>query len=249
MRNVIRLVLAVTIAGLFALPQRAAYAETELGYLWSLGFNFENDYDAVLTIEVGPWVNGDLAAVDESSSERVRCWPVGAVALDGGDAVFSGGHIECELDLAAIVLKNHGLKIDRIDDYGSIVLYTTAQSTGQNIAPIFSHPDANYQIDFSRAVGLTLIQDLDNGLALQKAYFPTVTGAGQIDYSFTYSCVWQGNCHGSFSADGQSVNTALGGSRVKFRTTPTTIRIGSDGSSTFQGRMDSLLIDPGNSVH
>ncbi|NJM09228.1 hypothetical protein HC891_28030 [Candidatus Gracilibacteria bacterium] len=249
MRNVVRLVLVCIVAGVFALPQRAAYAKTELGYLWSLGFNFENDYNAVLTIEVGPWVNGDLAAVDESSTERVRCWPVGAVALDNGDAVFSGGHIECEIDLAAVVLKNHGLRVDRIDNYGSIVLYTTAAATSQNIAPIFSHPDASYHIDFSRAVGVTLAQDLDNGLALQKAYFPNVTGAGRVDYSLMYSCVWQGDCHGSFSADGQSVNTALGGSRVNFRTTPTIVRIGGDGTSTFQGRMDSLLIDPGNSVH
>jgi hypothetical protein len=249
MRNVVRLVLAVTIAGLFALPQRAAYAETELGYLWSLGFNFEYNYDAVLTIEVGPWVDGDLVAVDESSTERVHCWPVGAVALDSGDAVFSGGHVECELDLAAVVLKNHGLKLDRIDDYGSIVLYTTAQSTGQNIAPIFSHPDANYRINFSRTVSVNLLQQLDNGAGLQNGFFPTITGAGRIDYSFTYSCVWQGDCHSSFSADGQTVDTALGGNRVKFRTTPTIIRVGSDGSSSFQGRMDSLLIDPGNSVH
>jgi hypothetical protein len=249
MHRIVRLVFVLIFASLLALPQRPVQAYSDWGYLWSLSFDFEQDFTGLLTIKVGPWKDGDLAEVVETSVEKITCKRIGNVGLNGGDAVFNGGHLACTLDLAGIVYKNHGLVVDPIDRYGSIFVYTTLQATKPNVAPIVSHPDANYQIDFTQPAGVTLLQQLDNNAGLQSASFPNVIGAAKVNYAMSYGCIWMGPCNGTFKADGQQVVTPFGGDYVNFRTTPVTFHIGGDGVSSFGGRMSSLLIDPGNSVH
>lgn len=249
MRRIIRLAFVLVFAGLLALPQRPAQAYSEWGYLWSLSFDFEQDFTGVLKIEVGPWVNGDLAKTVESSVEKVTCTRVGNVGLNGGDAVFNGGHLQCTLDLAGILYRNHGLVLNPIDRYGSIFVETTLQASKPNLAPIISHPDADYRIDFTNSVGVTLFQELENNAGVQSGHFPSVTGVGKVKYGFKYGCIWMGPCNGSFSADGQQDVTPFGGDYVEFRTSPVTFFIGGDGVNKFGGRMSDLLIDPGNSVH
>ena len=65
MRMFAKVLLASTlILGLLfplATPQPAR-AEVEYGYLWLLYFDFEQSFDGVLTIEVGPWENGNLVS-------------------------------------------------------------------------------------------------------------------------------------------------------------------------------------------
>lgn len=124
----------------FAAPQTASAAEH--GYLWSLDFDFEHDFNGLLTIRVGEWKNGNLVTVKETSQARVPCRPMGSVSLNSGDAVFDGGHLECYLDLASVVYNNHGLVVQPVDNYGSIVLRTRVNSSTNNVAPIFTHPDA-----------------------------------------------------------------------------------------------------------
>lgn len=236
---------------LLALPSTPVRAQEETyGYLWSLEFDFTHSFNGILTIEVGPWQNGNLVSVDATSTSRVYCRPVGAVALNGGDAVFTGGHLDCTLDLAAIVLRNHGLSIAEVDSYGSMLFTSELETTGFHLAPIFSHADAAYQIDFSQTSSVTLAQTLDNQAGIQHAFFIGVVGANRHTYTMEYGCVWLGPCHNTFVVDaaGQIV-PAAGGERISFATGPTRFRIGSDGASTFHGRIGHLLIDPGNSVH
>jgi hypothetical protein len=171
------------------------------------------------------------------------------VALNGGDAVFSGGYLRCKLDLAAVVKQNHGLTIEATDSYGSMLFATTLQSTVPVVAPIFTHPDAAYTIDFTQSSAVTLAQSLNNTAGLQQAHFPGVIGASWNKYVFEYGCAWLGACGGDLSALPFTQATPPGGKRISFATGPTTFLIGGDGVTTFQGRMGHLLIDPGNSVH
>lgn len=249
MRLIAKLMLPLVFLGLLAWPAQPARARVVLGYYWSFYLDFENDFEGVLSIEVGPWEDGELLAVEETSTEKVTCTPVGAVALNGGDAVFSGGHVECRLELAAVLLKNHNLVLGEYDSYASILMSTSLESTAQNIAPIVSHPDANYSINFSRTSSVAMIQTLNNKAGLQNAFFNQVIGVSRNKYSFEYGCVWGGACDSTFKANTQTSVTPPAGGIVRFRTAPTILRIGSDGASSFMGRMGELLIDPGNSVH
>ena len=92
--------------------------------------------------QVGPWKNGNLVSVDETSTATVGCRPMGSVSLSAGDAVFDGGYLECYLDLAAVVPNNHKLTVEPVDNYGSILLRTRVKSTANTIAPCSRTRDA-----------------------------------------------------------------------------------------------------------
>lgn len=213
--------------------------------------DFEQNHNGLLTVEVGPWKNGDLVSVDATSTTNVACRRVGNVSLNGGDAVFNGGYLKCDLDLASVVAANHGLQIAAIDSYGSILLRSDIINSGQNVAPIVSHPDASYVIDFSQTWAVRMRQELTNANGAQTQEYITSVGNTRNPYTFEYECVWLGPCHNTFML-GANVATppALGGGMIGFRTGLTTFYIGGDGGvNTFSGRMGSLLIDPGNTVH
>lgn len=240
----------IVILALLGMPAAPARAQDEVyGYLWSLEFRFEHNYDGILTIEVGPWEHGDLVSVDQTSTEIVHCKPVGAVYLENGDAVFKGGHLNCLLDLASVVQRNHGLQIDDVDVYGSILMRGRMITHQQNVAPIFSHPDATYSIDFTQTSAVTLGQTLWNESDPIQATFPNVVGAAWQTYTLSYECSLYGTCGAQFYAGGQKQLVPSNGERARFHTGPNEFLIGSDGVSHFNGRMSSLLIDPGNSVH
>jgi hypothetical protein len=256
MRKIVSGLLLALVLGLIfpnAQPQ-AAYAQDalhaeneEYGYLWSLEFTFDNDYNGLLTIEVGPWKNGELAEVDATSTARVRCEPVGAVALVGGSAVFSGGHLKCAMDLAAIVRENHKLKIDEIDDYGSILMRAIVNPTASTVAPIFTHKDAEYSIDFTQTSQVTMNQELWNNAGLLQQTFPVPVLNSWHDYTDHYICISNGGpCDAYFDLDGQLESFATAGSRAQFTTTPQSFQIG---GPAFQGQLSYLLVDPGNSAH
>ena len=223
----------------------------ERGYLWSLFFDFENNFDGVLTIRVGPWENGELISVDETSTATVHCKPVGSVALDAGDAVFKGaGYLQSAMDLGKIVLHNHNLVVNAVDNYGSMVLRTRVKSFANTVAPIFTHPNAAYNIDFTQTSSVTMNEELWNGAGLLQATFPGVTINNWQTFTYQYRCIANGGpCDAAFGAGGQVQNAPTAGSRVQFSTGPAIFEIGHGGGSFFTGRMDAVRIDPGNSAH
>ena len=232
-----------------AAPQPAR-AEVEYGYLWSLYFDFEQSFDGVLTIEVGPWENGNLVSVDETSTATVTCNRVGSVGLNGGDAVFSGGYLKCSMDLGKTVWNNHKLSINAIDSYGSMQVRTRLNSAVSGVAPVFTHPNAVYGVDFSQTFAATPSQQLWNGVGPMQATFPGVTANTWNNFGYQYRCISNGGpCDATFWAGPQTQTMPTAGSRVQFSTGPTTFEIGRNGGVSFTGRMASLLVDPGNTGH
>lgn len=251
MQVVARLLLVVGLLMPLAQPLPVQAQDEEIGYLWSLYFDFEHNFDGVLTIEVGPWKNGNLVEVHETSKSVVRCSRVGPVQLNGGDAVFNGAsYLTCQMDLAAVVEANHGLIIDPVDDYGSIVAYTKAQATSATVLPIFTHPDARYSLDMTIPSQPTVVQTLWNGVGPMQATFAAPGYNSWQSYTHLYSCISNGGpCTATFGVGAQVQNVPTAGSRAQFSTGPTTFEIGYDSGLFFVGRMASLLIDPGNSAH
>jgi hypothetical protein len=227
------------------------HAEVQYGYLWKLFFDFEHNFHGVLTIEVGPWENGNLVSVSETSTTRIACNPVGDVILDGGDAVFKGtGYVRCAMDLGEIVWKNHGLQIDEIDTYGSMVMRAKVNGAVAGSAPLFTHPDATYSLDFSQTQAATLTQDLWNGIGPMSAAFAGVTINAWHTHTYQYSCVPNGGpCDATFRVGPQIQNQPTAGTPVQFSTGPTAFEIGRDGATYFSGRIAALLVDPGNFGH
>jgi hypothetical protein len=225
--------------------------EVEIGYLWSLYFDFEQNFDGILTIEVGPWKNGELTSVTGTSQATVRCRPIGNVSLDKGDAVFEGaGHVECAMDLGQIVWNNHNLVINGVDNYGSMVLRARVNSFTNAVSPILTHPDAAWSLDFSQTHSVAMNQELWNNAGSLDATFPGVTINTWQTYTYLYSCISNGGpCDATFGAGAQMQGTPTAGSRTLFTTGPVTFDIGRNGAAFFTGRMDSVLIDPGNSAH
>lgn len=222
----------------------------QYGYLWSLTFDFEHNFDGVLTLEVGPWENGQLIAVEATSKVMVPCERVGNVQLDGGDAVFSGtGYLTCRLHLAAAVRNNHGLVIGDTDTYGSIVMHTRALGDVNAVMPIFTHQDAAYSLDFSQTWQATLAQSLQNGVGPLQATFPGVAINSWENFTAEYNCSIAGPCSATFAAGPQQQLQPTAGSRVQFSTGPTTFDIGHAGGVYFSGRIAALVVDPGNSAH
>jgi hypothetical protein len=228
-------------------PQPLYAQEEELGYLWALTFDFNSGFDGVLTIDVGPWVEGELVEVNESSTARVQCKPVGAVGILGGTAAFNGGHLECSMDLAAIVLRNHGLQINKMDTYGSILAKTQLMSTAPTVAPIFTHADASYSIDFTQTSQVTLQQQLNNKAGLVTSTFMNTVLFTWQTYHMEYICVFGGGpCEGRFAVGAAPQVTPTAGVPTSFATGPMTFQVG---GAALNGQMDWLLIDPGNSAH
>ncbi|HMN29129.1 MAG TPA: hypothetical protein PKE45_13335 [Caldilineaceae bacterium] len=253
MKPIQRFLLVLVLAfGIFlpvANPQPVR-AEGQYGYLWSLFFDFEQSFDGILTIEVGPWENGDLTAVEATSTVTVPCKRVGNVQLNGGDAVFSGsGYLSCTLNLAETVWNNHKLAIGKVDTYGSMVMRARVNGATNTVAPLFSHPNAAYRLDFTQTSATTLSQTLWNGVGPLQATFPGVTINNWQTYTAQYICSIAGPCSASFAAGPQQQNQPTAGTRVQFATGPTTFEIGHGGGLFFSGRIASLLVDPGNSAH
>ena len=240
-----------------ATPQTAYAQDVETGYLWSLEFDFDSSFNAVLTIEVGPWQDGDLVEVQETSQEIVYCKKIGPVKLEGGDAVFKGNsYLRCTMNLAETVMNNHGLLIEPYDNYGSILMSADLNGSAHGIAPIFTHADASYYVEFKPTQMVTLggkVSTWENGtptgmVGQQAEFFGSINAWST--YEMEYLCGANGGpCDARLDVSGQQALFFNLGGRPTFNTGETTFLIGTDGINYYNGRMGNLLVDPGNSAH
>jgi hypothetical protein len=247
----ISLIVLICLAGVL-LPAPSATlraAPAHYGYLWNLVFDFDHNFEGLMTIEVGPWQDGNLLAVEETSKVRVHCEPKGDVKLYDGAAIFANnGYLVCTMNIGEAVRTNHGLAPNNPDTYGSIVMRSRAAIGVEGIAPIFAHPDAQYSLVAGVAPVLTMSTDLSNGNGPMETVFTSgVTWHDWTTYTANYVCNAVCDLSHSAGALNQLLNNQ--GAPVQFATDPTTFYIGHDGSAFLTGRIDSLLIDPGNFAH
>ena len=235
-------------------PQSLEHYQQEAGRAGRDGLEAE----CVLIVSSGDFLrwrdilskNGELTEVYETSTAIVRCQPQGDASLNGGHLVLKGtGYLTCDLNLAQTVFDNHKMTVKPVDTYGSICLRARALSTVNAPAPLFTHPDARYRLDFSATSSVGMEQSLLNGLGPQQTSFGGVTINTWNTYTFQYACIIAGPCPTTFRVGTQFQSNNLPGQWVNFATGPTTFEIGRDGGSYFVGRLDGLIIDPGNSAH
>lgn len=249
----ILLLLSLLTMAMAVLPARpaSAGAVAELGFVWDLHFPFDGGFDGTLTIETGPVKNGVLQSVEQTSKTIVPCERVGTVNLAAGAAVFSGGYLRCTLDLAAALQANHGIAAPATESYERMTMSARLASTGTNLAPIVTHRDLAYRIDFTQRDRVVLYQGLNTaaGLAQADGTFLGLFGGDLRTYSFVYQCPANAAfCTASQYAGVAANGGPVAGGPVSFRTGPVTLMIGGDGASTFLGGIDDLIIDPGNGI-
>lgn len=247
------LILSLLTLTLAALPARpaSAGAVSVLGYIWRLQFAFDGSFDGALTIQTGPVKNGVLQSVEQTSTTTVPCERVGAVNLVAGAAVFSGGYLRCTLDLAAALQANHGIGASATESYNRMTMSARLASTGANLAPIVTHRDLAYQIDFTQRDRVVLHQGLNTaaGLAQADGTFLGLFGGDLRTYGFVYQCAANAAlCSANQYAGAAANGGPVAGGPVSFRTGPATLLIGGDSASTFLGGIDDLIIDPGNGI-
>jgi hypothetical protein len=233
---------------LYTPPVRAA--TPTYGYLWELVFDFERDFNGVLKIEVGPWQDGNLMWIEAISETIIECEPSGRISLSDGFANFGGsGFLECEMDIAQIVLEKHNLIAQESDTYGSFIMQTTADLMTENPAPIFTHPDAQLRLDPLGSVDIRVISDLSNEHDPITTTLFSILWSNVYTYTSDYVCVSELQCDMTHSASTSETTLNEQGEPVTFTTGLTTFTIGKDDTDTLFGRIDSILIDPGNFVH
>lgn len=245
------LLLSVLFVAVATLPARPAAAGggSDFSYVWRIGFMFDDSFDGTLTIESGPMVNGVLQSVERTSTSVVPCARVGTVGLTGGMAKFDGGYLRCALDLAA-ALKAHGIEAPAIDSYNRVTVRAGVASTVQHLAPIVSHPDIAYSLDFTKRDRVALHQELATNLGVVAAgdTFLGLSGSDLRNYAYVYQCLPAGPCAAHHYAGAAVSGGAVVGAAVRFQTGPNTLLVGGDGASTFFGGIDELIIDPGNTI-
>lgn len=245
LRLTVALLIASLLAPAFAQPVQAA---KETGYLWTLTFDFEAGYNGELLLKVGPWQNGALLDVTEKSVTAVNCQPVGDVSLGKGYATFNnGGYLQCNLDIAGALLANHGIKANEIDTYGSLTIRARTSVVGNGTAPLFAHPDAQFWLTTPSAMQVTVNSDLSNGNGAMTSWFSAVSWNSWQTYTSYYLC--GGGCDLTHYAGANQQTLANQGTAATFATAPTHFTIGKLGGNTLTGRIDELIIDPGNSGH
>jgi hypothetical protein len=220
------------------------------GYLWELVFDFEEDFNGVLKIEVGPWQDGNLAWIEETSETIIECTPSGRISRTDGFANFGGsGFLTCEMDIAQIVLDKHNLVAEETDTYGSFIMQTDAVLLNENPAPIFNHPDAAFRLDPLGPIDIYVINDISNEHGPIQALFSGITWNTLHTYNSDYVCIPDLQCDLAHHADTTEITLTEQGEPITFTTGPTTFTIGKDDANIMTGRIDSILIDPGNFVH
>lgn len=233
--------ITLSITGILApLSSSIAHAEQMTGYLWSLTFDFTDSYNGTLSIQVGTWQNGDLIDVTAKSESIVPCQPVGTVVLGKGYAGFHGGYLQCTLDIAGALLKNHQLQANPVDTYGSLLISTNAQLLAGN-APVLDHPNARFGMTTFGPMQIAVNTQL-TGSNWVSSNFSSVPWSAFQSYSSWYQCNVNGPCRMTQSAAGYNMLLNNQGTAVQFGTQTTQFTIGRG----LNGRIDQLFVDPGN---
>lgn len=263
MINPIRRQSLLLLLGLLAIlapvSTEVAHADPGYAYYWSLTFDFENKFDGTLHIEVGVNENGGVQQPAlYSENFNVPCKRVGSVALTGGRAKFTGGYLQCDLDVKSALTaafakcqQDHPgctMPINEVEPYRNFRMLAGVISPVVGSAPLFYHEDAVFTImpDISTAQvasTLTPIGPLTSAAAAAPLNTPQF-------YAAEYECNGGPGCANYVTVTGALQSTSLPAQTVQFSTPATKVYIGynrATGATMPTGtELLSLFVDPPN---
>ena len=253
--------LALTLSALIAPAGPVIANQEDFASYWKLTFDFTNDFNGKLQIDMGynDGNGGVKAPALVSEAFPVACQRVGSVGLSGGSALFTGGYLQCQLDVKSAIaeLTLACKKVDAsceitVDDhhiYQHLHMAASVYSTATGIAPLFYHPDAHYTALVTSMSSTALKTTLTNMGTIQSTVaVPSPVLNNWLDYQADYDC---NACEMNFEIAGVTENVPVGpDAQVSFYTPASTIYIGYNPDSGYvipsNTAIDFLAIDPPN---
>jgi hypothetical protein len=256
-----RLVLAtLVLCSLFApATTEVAHADPGYAYYWSLTFDYENNFNGVLHVDVGYAENGGVQNPALHGQDfSVTCQRVGNVSLAGGTATFNGGYLTCNLDVkqaleatfakCAAGFPGCTMTIEDVEKYRSFRMLSQITSVAAGSAPIFYHEDATYAISLNGTTA-QVAADLAPLGTVQSSAVATFLPVSQ-SYGSNYLCAPLGGCTMGFAIGGSNEGLPQANDSVEFSTPSSTIYIGynpATGITIPAGtQITHLFIDPPN---
>ncbi|MEZ4729613.1 MAG: hypothetical protein R3E79_20990 [Caldilineaceae bacterium] len=231
-------------------------------YHWRVQFDFENNFNGLLIVEVGYNENGAVQQPSlHSRTFIVGCQRVGSVGLSGGVAKFSGGYLACDLDVKSAVEQTFAacdelhpgckLAIGDVEQYRSLALAADLSAAATGVAPILGHPSVAYAVNVATSTHTVQTALAPIGTINSSGWGVAPALNTSYHSSVRYVCSLAGDCGAHFNIAGnpEYVNTA--DAPVNFVMTPSTLTIGHDlsGATVVAGStIDNILIDPGNGL-
>lgn len=212
---------------------------------WLAVWNFDDGAGCVLY--VGPATSPASAAQIEAF-DLVACEKIGAVDFDGGEAIFSGGYLECPFEL------RRRRAIDRAwYDHFNVGVAASLEGPGAN--PILSHPSLSVAVpvrdDGQAMLSWTFtLADGSLGGKASGSWTPTLRDELLIEVCPTEYLECEPGDKRRYAHGGMinkaPIDPTVFNALIDFDLRPTTLYIGYDPSkqATLDGALDSLLIDP-----
>lgn len=238
-------------------PTAPVHADPGYAYYWSLTFDYEHDFNGVLSIVTGYNDNG---APQEPpifvQTTTIPCQRVGNASVSGGFLHLNGGYVRCDFDLqralnSAFDLCNQKvagctMSIGEDEYYAHFRAAAQVLSTATGEAPIFYHEDASYRINPAISWSQFTANLAPHGV-IPSATQPAALGAW-TSYQAFYSC--SGGCEMDYFVAGNTQSVPTVEKWVPFSTVPTTIYIGYDPVQNLAApagtQINMLFIDPPN---
>ena len=255
------ILLALTLGGTFIPTGPVMANQEDFASYWKLTFDFTNNFNGKLQIDMGynDGNGGVKAPALVSEAFPVACQRVGSVSLSGGSVIFTGGYLQCQLDVKSAMadLALACKKVDAgcaimVDDhhiYQHLHMAASVYSTATGIAPLFYHPDAHYTALVTSMSSTALKTTLTNMGTIQSTVaVPSPVLNNWLDYRADYDC---NACEMNFEIAGVTENVPVGpDAQVSFYTPASTIYIGYNPDSGYvipsNTAIDFLSIDPPN---
>lgn len=251
------------VVGLFAIlapvSTEVVHADPGYAYYWSLTFDFENNFNGILHVDVGFNENGGVqqpALYGENFN--VPCKRVGNVVLTGGSAKFNGGYLQCDLDIYSALTaafakcqQEHPgctMTINAVEPYRNFRMLAGLISPVVGSAPLFYHEDAVFTVMPDTATTQVTSTLTPIGL-LTSSSTAAPLNTPQF-YAAEYECDGGAGCANYFTVTGALQSTTLPAQTVQFSTPATKVYIGynrATGATIPAGtELLSLVVDPPN---
>lgn len=254
------LLLALTLVGAFAPAAPVMANQEQFASYWKLTFDFANNFNGNLHIDIGynDGNGGVKAPALVSQDFPVACQRVGSVNVNSGLAIFTGGYLQCQLDVKAAMTASVlecqakdascAIAIDDHQIYPHLRMAGLVFSTWPGTTPLFYHQDARYAaVTTSTQSAMTATLTNMGSIASTPVTLPAVMNTW-LPYRANYDC---NACALTVNVSGVNQVIPVGlDQQVSFYTRSSTIYIGYDPDSGVtiptNTAIDLLSIDPPN---
>ena len=234
------------LTGLALQQPQGVSASSPNSYYWSMTFDFEGSYDGLLYVEYI-----DVNNVPHRVSTEIPCVPVGRMDIGEETADFQGGYLDCSVPSIQDILNElTGLQLGAVQTYCPFMMEAEiAFIEDQSLYPILAHmasgtqPEARFQV-ISRHTSRLQAQFANTHLSQGDPFDVKLGEFHSLQTQLMEECYFHHTVDQQMVVDPTWINGA------DFYIDAAQLYIGYDPETgdILNGRIDSLLIDPGDFI-